>query len=91
MPVEIGYIIRGEFVEFYVKDMGIGIAEEDQQLIFERFRQLNTSGSELNRGTGLGLAISKSLVELMGGRIWVESELGKGARFAFTIPFSPLV
>ncbi len=70
-----------------VTDTGPGIAPEDQDRIFEEFQQANSDGNgERHEGTGLGLALSKSLVELHGGRIWVESEPGKGSTFTFTIP-----
>ena len=69
-----------------VKDSGMGVAAEDHAAIFEEFRQLKSSGSAKLEGTGLGLSLAKRLVELHGGRIWVESELGKGAAFSFTIP-----
>jgi two-component system, NtrC family, sensor kinase len=68
-----------------VSDTGPGIAPEDQQRIFEEFQQTDT-GIEQREGTGLGLALSKRLVELHGGRIWVESEVGKGSTFVFTLP-----
>ena len=69
-----------------VKDSGMGVAAEDQAAIFEQFRQLKSDGSAKFEGTGLGLSLAKRLVELHGGRIWVESELGKGAAFSFTLP-----
>ena len=69
-----------------VSDTGPGIAPEDQQVVFEEFRQLDSSSTRTKGGTGLGLAISKRIVELHGGRIWVESELGKGSTFRFTLP-----
>jgi signal transduction histidine kinase len=68
-----------------VADTGPGIAPEDQERIFEEFQQTET-GIEQREGTGLGLALSKRLVELHGGRIWVDSELGKGSTFVFTLP-----
>ena len=68
-----------------VTDTGPGIAAEDHERIFEEFQQAE-SGLEQREGTGLGLALSKRLVELHGGRIWVESELGKGSTFVFTLP-----
>ncbi len=69
-----------------VSDTGPGIAPEDQEIIFEEFRQANGSSARRHQGTGLGLTIAKKLVELQGGRIWVESELGKGSTFHFTLP-----
>jgi signal transduction histidine kinase len=72
-------------VRVYVTDTGPGIAPEDYERIFEEFRQTE-AGIEQREGTGLGLALSKRLVELHGGRIWVDSELGKGSTFAFTLP-----
>jgi len=84
--VEIGYHSYGNIVEFYVNDTGIGISKEYHDKIFERFRQVETEKTRNYNGNGLGLAITKNLVELMGGKIWVESESGKGSSFYFTIP-----
>lgn len=70
---------------FTVKDTGIGITQEDAERLFRPFTQGDSSRTKNYSGTGLGLAISKRLVELMGGRIWVESEIGKGSAFHFTI------
>lgn len=72
------------FVE--VGDTGIGIAPEHQQLVFDEFAQVDASASRQHHGTGLGLTIARRLVELHGGRIWLESEVGSGSRFSFTIP-----
>jgi signal transduction histidine kinase len=72
-------------VRVSISDTGPGIAPEDQERIFEEFQQTE-AGIEHGEGTGLGLALSKRLVELHGGRIWVESELGKGSTFVFTLP-----
>ncbi len=69
-----------------VKDYGIGIAKDNQQIIFEEFRQVDNSHTRAYQGTGLGLALCKKLIELHGGKIWVESEYGKGSSFFFTIP-----
>ncbi len=74
-----------------VADTGPGIALEDQRLVFEEFRQLDSSSTRTKGGTGLGLAISKRIVELHGGRIWVESEVGRGSTFRFTLPVRPPV
>jgi signal transduction histidine kinase len=84
--IEFGYFIsRYREVVFYVKDTGIGINKEFHQEIFTRFRKLNDYSPRVYRGTGLGLAISKKLVELLGGKIWIESEPGKGSTFFFTL------
>jgi len=74
---------------FSVSDTGVGIPENMHELIFERFRQVDGSVSRKYGGTGLGLAICRSLVEILGGEIWVESEVGKGAIFSFTLPYDP--
>jgi PAS domain S-box-containing protein len=79
--------LKDNFLEFCVSDTGIGIAQELQYRIFERFYQVQHSVSRLYEGTGLGLAISKAHVELMGGKIWVNSESGKGSKFFFKIPY----
>jgi signal transduction histidine kinase/ligand-binding sensor domain-containing protein len=75
-------------VLFYVKDTGVGISKEYHDAIFERFRKIEYNTNELYRGTGLGLSISKTLVGLLGGKIWVESEPDKGSEFYFTIPLT---
>jgi signal transduction histidine kinase len=76
--------VDGE-VRVSVADTGPGLAAEDHKRIFEEFQQAE-AGIEQQEGTGLGLALSKRLVELHGGRIWVDSELGKGSTFVFTLP-----
>ncbi len=75
-----------DMVEVVVKDTGIGIKKEHQELIFSEFRQVEESYARRYEGTGLGLALTRRLVELHGGRIWVESEEGKGSTFVFTVP-----
>jgi signal transduction histidine kinase len=69
-----------------VIDKGIGIAEADQESIFEKFGQVRNGLKDKPKGTGLGLAICKEIVEHHGGRIWVESERGKGSNFTFALP-----
>lgn len=84
--IEIGYSIEDNYLEFFVKDMGIGISPERQEAIFERFVQADLKNKMARQGAGLGLTITKAYVEMLGGAIWVESELGEGSTFYFTIP-----
>lgn len=85
--VKMGYLKIDGNVVLFVKDTGIGISEEHHRVIFQRFRKLNEiQDKRIYRGTGLGLAITEKLVELLGGQIWVESDLGKGSCFYFTLP-----
>ena len=73
-------------VQISVSDTGIGIAPDDQQTIFEEFRQVGTDYAHKREGTGLGLTLTKKFVEMHGGKIWVESQPGKGSTFTFTLP-----
>lgn len=85
--ISIGYeLTHNNLLQFYVKDSGIGLSPDKLKLIFERFRQAEESSTKEYGGTGLGLTISRKLVELLGGRIWVESELNIGSTFLFTLP-----
>ncbi len=86
--IKFGYRLKENFIEFFVKDSGIGITPENQSLIFKRFSQIASNKNQLNGGNGLGLAISKALVERLGGTIDVHSEIETGSSFVFTIPFS---
>jgi len=74
------------FIEISVEDTGIGIKPEDMDKLFKEFSQIESAYSKTHEGTGLGLALTKRLVELHGGKIWVESEFGKGSKFSFVIP-----
>ena len=78
----------GDMVEIWVNDTGMGIAKEDQVKVFQRFTQIDSSATRSQGGTGLGLAIVKELVELHGGSIRLQSKLGKGSSFIFTMPIS---
>lgn len=81
-----GYAIKGDRIEFFVKDTGIGISTENQKIIFDRFRQAEISFNRNYGGTGLGLSISKSFAEMLGGRLWVESRQGEGSTFYLSLP-----
>ncbi len=86
--VEFGYQMQGDtMIHFYVKDTGIGIPKEKQELIFNRFLQVDNSGTRKYGGTGLGLTISKKLTSLLGGEMWVDSEPDVGSVFHFTISY----
>ena len=89
--IEFGYKINNKKIHLFVKDSGIGIDTSNHAFIFDRFRQEDETTTREFGGTGLGLSIAKSLTELMGGQISVESEKGKGALFAFSIPYINVV
>jgi len=84
--VELGYSRKGKFLEFYVRDSGIGIPENRLEAIFERFVQADISVLQARQGAGLGLSIAKAFAEMLGGDIWVNSVVGKGSVFYFTLP-----
>ncbi|MDE1162989.1 MAG: ATP-binding protein [Acidobacteriaceae bacterium] len=84
--VEVGAVLDGEMVRFSVRDHGVGIGSEHLERIFERFYRVDKARSRETGGTGLGLAIAKHIVEQHGGKIWVESDLGSGSTFLFTLP-----
>jgi len=88
--ISFGYIKKGELLEFFVKDTGSGIPAEKLGIIFDRFVQADLKISKPYKGAGLGLSITKGYVELLGGTIWAESEIGKGSTFYFTIPYKPV-
>jgi PAS domain S-box-containing protein len=85
--IDFGYVLKDKFLEFFVKDTGIGILPEYHSRIFDRFYQVDSAVSRQYSGTGLGLSICRGYVELLGGTIKVESEPGKGTTFVFTIPY----
>jgi CheY-like chemotaxis protein len=92
--IEFGYTVKEEFLEFYVKDTGIGVPKNRQEAIFERFIQADISDKMARQGAGLGLAISKAYIEMLGGKIWIESEVENpttgtegGSTFRFTLPY----
>jgi hypothetical protein len=85
--IEFGYNKMGGYLEFFVKDTGIGIPHNRQEAIFERFIQADIADKMALQGAGLGLAISKNYVEILGGKIWVKSEVGVGSIFYFTLPY----
>jgi signal transduction histidine kinase len=80
--------LRDGMAEISVADTGVGIAQEDQETIFEEFRQVGTDYARKREGTGLGLALARRLVELHGGKLWVQSEPGQGSTFTFSLPVS---
>ena len=84
--VVVGVERQGDFLCYRVSDTGIGIPADQREAVFAEFRQVDTTTTRDFGGTGLGLSITKKFVELHGGRIWVESELGKGSTFSFTSP-----
>jgi PAS domain S-box-containing protein len=85
--IKFGYTEKPGNLEFFVRDTGVGISPEQKEIIFERFRQGSESLSRNYEGAGLGLSISKSFVEMLGGTIWMESKLGEGSAFYFTVPY----
>ncbi len=85
--ITFGYYLKEEFIEFFVKDTGIGIPKNRQQAIFNRFVQADIEDTRVFEGSGLGLTISKNYIEMLGGEIWLLSEVGKGSCFKFTVPY----
>ena len=86
--IDFGYEMKDKYIQLYVKDSGIGIPAELFESIFDRFIQAEQTMVKNYEGAGLGLAISKGLVELLGGKIWVESEVSIGTTFFFTLPYN---
>lgn len=88
--IEFGNRIEDDMMLFYVSDTGMGIPEKKLNAVFERFVQAGTKKSRSHEGSGLGLSIVKAYLDMLGGKIWVESEVNKGSTFYFTIPFKPV-
>ena len=88
--IDFGYELKENWLTFFVKDTGIGIPQEYHERIFDRFYQVDSRGSRKYGGTGLGLSICKAYVELMGGKIWLNSVPEEGTTFCFTIPYLPV-
>jgi signal transduction histidine kinase len=86
--IDITARLHDDRAEVSVADTGIGIAPTDQDTVFEEFRQVGTADKKAE-GTGLGLALSRKFIELHGGKIWVQSEVGHGSTFTFTLPVRP--
>ncbi|NJO69135.1 MAG: PAS domain-containing protein [Bacteroidetes bacterium] len=88
--IEFGYKVQETNILFYVKDTGVGIPRDKFRLIFDRFGQVLENDRLNRKGTGLGLAISVNIVKLLGGKMWLESEVGTGSTFYFTIPLKEI-
>lgn len=86
--VTIALRCEGDELRIDVRDNGRGIRPEDQQLIFEKFRQAGDTMTDRPKGTGLGLPISRQIIDHLSGRLWVESVPGEGATFSFTLPIA---
>ena len=87
--VNYGYKIKNNYIEFYVQDTGVGIPEEMQERVFERFTQADVALTRNYEGSGLGLAICKGLTEVLGGKMWLQSAADKETTFYFTVPYYP--
>ena len=87
--IEFGNYLDGQYMVFYVKDTGIGLHAENLEVIFKRFVQANTNITRPHEGSGLGLSIVKAFIEMLNGKIWVESEIDKGSTFFVSLPYKP--
>jgi signal transduction histidine kinase len=88
--INLGYSLKNEELEFFIEDTGIGIDKASHDKVFERFRKAQPDNTRFYDGVGLGLAICKGNIDLLQGRIWMNSESGKGSVFYFTIPYEPV-
>jgi signal transduction histidine kinase len=89
--IRVDAVLRSGLAEISVTDTGIGISPEEHKAVFDKFYQVGATTKGVREGTGLGLAITKRLVEEHGGKIWIESQPGKGTRFTFTVPIAGVV
>ena len=88
--IDVEFIVENNLLSFFVSDTGIGIFQDKQQVIFERFIQIRSNSSQTYEGTGLGLSIVKGLLNILGGNIWLESEPGNGSVFYVSVPYISL-
>ncbi len=86
--IRLSHKIENKLILFYVEDTGIGIEKELQERIFDRFTKGNTNSKNVYRGAGIGLFLTKKMVEILGGRIWLDSQINKGSTFYFTVPIT---
>jgi signal transduction histidine kinase len=84
--IKLGYSINNSDIQFFIEDTGIGIPEKNQKMIFESFRQVDSSMERNYEGVGIGLTIAKAFVEILDGKIWFDSEENLGTTFYFTVP-----
>jgi hypothetical protein len=89
--IDFGYEIKDAFIQFFVKDTGLGMPQDLREKVFNQFVQSEQSPGKEYEGAGLGLSICKGLVELLGGKIWVESEIKKGSTFYFNLPYKSVL
>ncbi len=87
--IEFGYTRKDKLLEFYVIDSGIGLPIAMKEKVFERFHQVDNTLTRGYEGAGLGSSITKGFVEMLGGNIWVESVVGEGCTFLFTLEYTP--
>jgi signal transduction histidine kinase len=87
--IELGYSLKENSIAFFIKDTGVGIPSDRINAIFERFIQADLKITRAHEGNGLGLAIVKAYIEKLNGKIWIESEVGIGSTFFFSIPYTP--
>lgn len=90
--VDFGYIVKSEeqLINFFVRDTGIGIPDEQRDVVFDRFRQVQEGSNRKYGGTGIGLYLCKAIVEMLGGQIWFDSTVGEGSTFYFSIPYNEI-